>query len=308
MKRVLGFIVTVVLVIAAFTFFLRQHDEVATKSTETATSVPMPPAPEAAPQIPEEKFYKYEVKKGDWLSCLSPDHWKDIYETNRDVIKNPNRIFPNQILMIPREIVLTTDQCAAKKVSAKTVAVKIVRPAQGKSAVLNGRVINGKFIPYCRIGADPVNRNRAVMPYEREIVTSEDHLVTMQSGSGKAVTCILKRGQTVVVDAEGRAQWVLACGNPILNTVFITEAVPKQKPPQPAAKEKEAQREPGVSSPIIQPGKKPEESKRSGLIILKTFEGQVDEAKPNGGSITRDGNGNPVVDSSGNAVKAGINN
>ncbi len=47
----------------------------------------------------------YEVKSGDNLSKIAKNYsgisWKDIYEANRDVIKDPDKIFPGQVLKIP---------------------------------------------------------------------------------------------------------------------------------------------------------------------------------------------------------------
>jgi nucleoid-associated protein YgaU len=47
----------------------------------------------------------YEVKSGDNLSKIAKNYsgisWKDIYEANRDVLKDPDKIFPGQVLKIP---------------------------------------------------------------------------------------------------------------------------------------------------------------------------------------------------------------
>ena len=47
----------------------------------------------------------YEVKSGDNLSKIAKNYegitWKDIYEANKDTIKDPDKIFPGQILTIP---------------------------------------------------------------------------------------------------------------------------------------------------------------------------------------------------------------
>ncbi len=47
----------------------------------------------------------YEVKSGDNLSKIAKNYegltWKDIYEANKDKIKDPDKIFPGQILTIP---------------------------------------------------------------------------------------------------------------------------------------------------------------------------------------------------------------
>lgn len=47
----------------------------------------------------------YEVKSGDSLSKIAKNYegitWKDIFEANRDKIKDPDLIYPGQILTIP---------------------------------------------------------------------------------------------------------------------------------------------------------------------------------------------------------------
>ena len=56
-----------------------------------------------------EKPTKYVVKKGDSLWKIAgkvyhnPLKWPKIYRANKDKIKNPNRIYPGQVLMIPWE-------------------------------------------------------------------------------------------------------------------------------------------------------------------------------------------------------------
>jgi len=61
----------------------------------------------------EEIYKTYVVKPGDWLSKLAeyPEvygwgnyaRWKEIYKANKDLIKDPNLIYPNWKLKIPRE-------------------------------------------------------------------------------------------------------------------------------------------------------------------------------------------------------------
>src|SRR5436190_10069052 len=56
-----------------------------------------------APQAKEEE---YEVVKGDNLSKIANKYglsWKDIYEANRDQIKNPDLIQPGWKLKIPQK-------------------------------------------------------------------------------------------------------------------------------------------------------------------------------------------------------------
>ena len=47
----------------------------------------------------------YEVKSGDSLSKIASKYsgvsWKDIFEANKDTIKDPDKIFPGQVLKIP---------------------------------------------------------------------------------------------------------------------------------------------------------------------------------------------------------------
>src|ERR1017187_6571521 len=77
---------------------------------------PLPPAP-AAPTIVEneppkvevpEKPTKYVVRKGDSLWKIAgkvygnPLKWPRIYRANKDKIKNPNKIYVNQVLKVPQ--------------------------------------------------------------------------------------------------------------------------------------------------------------------------------------------------------------
>lgn len=51
--------------------------------------------------LPNEE--KYIVQKGDTLSKIAKKYkttWQDIYEKNKDIIKNPHKIYPGQILSI----------------------------------------------------------------------------------------------------------------------------------------------------------------------------------------------------------------
>jgi nucleoid-associated protein YgaU len=47
----------------------------------------------------------YEVKSGDNLSKIAKKYsgisWKDIFDANRDVLNDPDKIFPGQVLKIP---------------------------------------------------------------------------------------------------------------------------------------------------------------------------------------------------------------
>jgi len=49
----------------------------------------------------------YTIDKGDTLSKIAKEHygnanaWKQIFEANRDVIDDPDRIFPGQVIKLP---------------------------------------------------------------------------------------------------------------------------------------------------------------------------------------------------------------
>ena len=56
-----------------------------------------------------EVFETYEVKPGDSLSKIAKrvygngNLWKQIFEANQDLIKDPNKIFPGQKIKIPKK-------------------------------------------------------------------------------------------------------------------------------------------------------------------------------------------------------------
>ncbi|WP_081604589.1 LysM peptidoglycan-binding domain-containing protein [Nafulsella turpanensis] len=49
----------------------------------------------------------YEIQQGDSLSKIAKDHygeaakWKIIYEANKNCIKNPDEIYPGQVIELP---------------------------------------------------------------------------------------------------------------------------------------------------------------------------------------------------------------
>ncbi len=76
---------------------------------------PLPPAPPAIIEGEPPKIEtptrptEYVVRKGDTLWKIAgrvyrnPLKWPKIYRANKDKIKNPNKIYPNQVLTIPRD-------------------------------------------------------------------------------------------------------------------------------------------------------------------------------------------------------------
>lgn len=60
-------------------------------------------------QQKSEEAVVYTVKEGDYLLKIAtnygnPNFWAPIYEANRDIIKNPDLIYPGQQLLIPPEV------------------------------------------------------------------------------------------------------------------------------------------------------------------------------------------------------------
>jgi len=61
--------------------------------------------PVVAPPLPEKQFYT--VKKGDYLSKISKEVYGNankyniIFEANKPMLKDPNLIYPGQVLVIP---------------------------------------------------------------------------------------------------------------------------------------------------------------------------------------------------------------
>ena len=69
-----------------------------------SSSTAPPPKPAAAPT---PAVQTYTVAKGDNLSKIAKhfygnaNEWKRIFEANRDILKDPDKIFPGQTLKIP---------------------------------------------------------------------------------------------------------------------------------------------------------------------------------------------------------------
>jgi len=64
-------------------------------------------APPAKPEEPEEKAEFYEIKSGDTLGAIakqfygSAGKYMKIFEANKDIISDPNKIYPGQKIKIP---------------------------------------------------------------------------------------------------------------------------------------------------------------------------------------------------------------
>lgn len=102
-----------------FDFFKKGKEEKAvpkqpTRNTQTGSMTDLnarqtqdrqPAQTQANPISPEY----YEIKKGDSLSAIAKQQygdatkWRTIYEANKDVIKNPDLIYPGQKIKIPKK-------------------------------------------------------------------------------------------------------------------------------------------------------------------------------------------------------------
>ena len=66
-------------------------------------------APEPPPEAPEPEDTIYEIKSGDTLGGIAKQFYGNaskymtIFEANRDIIDDPNKIYPGQKIRIPSE-------------------------------------------------------------------------------------------------------------------------------------------------------------------------------------------------------------
>jgi len=79
-----------------------------TRSTVKPRAIVLPDAPE--PVVVEKKatFVDYKIKEGDTLQKISKEfygtygRWNDIYQVNKDVLTNPDRIKPGKVIRVPQ--------------------------------------------------------------------------------------------------------------------------------------------------------------------------------------------------------------
>ena len=90
----------------------RQKEQVRVREEEKAASAGASTAesrkeytPKDRPPAPSHQYY--EVQKGDSLSKIAKDRygdagkWKLIYQANKQTIKNPDMIYPGQVIELP---------------------------------------------------------------------------------------------------------------------------------------------------------------------------------------------------------------
>jgi uncharacterized protein YidB (DUF937 family) len=92
---------------AAAVSAFRKKDEVAGEASPGVSGVQAGPATAAPSAMASATGATYTVVSGDTLSGIAKRHygdanqWPRIFEANRDQLKDPDRIFPGQVLHIP---------------------------------------------------------------------------------------------------------------------------------------------------------------------------------------------------------------
>lgn len=76
---------------------------------EADVTMPLEPVKAAKPMEKEVSFTTYKVQKGDTLQKISTKvygttkKWQKIFEFNKSTLKNPNKIYPGQKILIPQD-------------------------------------------------------------------------------------------------------------------------------------------------------------------------------------------------------------
>jgi nucleoid-associated protein YgaU len=77
-------------------------------TSSTAREVPKSTAPGSPAPTTAGGAKTYEIKSGDTLSAIAQRHygnaneWRKIYEANRNVIEDPDKIYPGQKITLPQ--------------------------------------------------------------------------------------------------------------------------------------------------------------------------------------------------------------
>jgi len=87
-----------------------EESQVEEATVEAVVEEPPAPEPEPEPEAPPVKV-AHTVVKGECLWCIAeyediyadPFQWPLIYKANRDQIKDPDLIYPDQVFDIPRD-------------------------------------------------------------------------------------------------------------------------------------------------------------------------------------------------------------
>jgi hypothetical protein len=118
------------------------------------------------------------------------------------------------------------------------------QPAQAAKSAPEAKPVQAhkpeaRVLSLCRLGTDPVDAARKPQWDSECIVKVPTTPVVMATGSGRQVRCSLPPLTPVVVDRQnGKALWVLQCGNPIIepaNWVPQGTWICGPEPAQPAA-------------------------------------------------------------------------
>lgn len=79
-----------------------------TRSAVTPRAITLPDASGPVAAEKEVTFTEYKIKDGDTLQKISKEfygtygRWNDIYQVNKDVLTNPDRIKPGKVIRVPQ--------------------------------------------------------------------------------------------------------------------------------------------------------------------------------------------------------------
>jgi nucleoid-associated protein YgaU len=85
----------------------KAHPDFSSVQSGSSSTAPSSKKPTPAPPLPANRFRVYTVQKGDSLSKIAKHEygdanaWRKIFEANKDIIKDPDLIYPGQELKIP---------------------------------------------------------------------------------------------------------------------------------------------------------------------------------------------------------------
>lgn len=88
-------------------WYLNEYGPSDVEGRITATGTVITPEPAPAPEptpAPDASGKTYTVVEGDWLSTIAKANgitWQELYDLNKDTIKDPNRIYPGQTIVLP---------------------------------------------------------------------------------------------------------------------------------------------------------------------------------------------------------------
>jgi len=141
-------------------------------------------------------------------------------------------------------------------------------PAQAKPAVQAA-------LQWCRLGVDPVDAVRQPNWATECVIKAQAAPVIMLTGSGRQVRCLIPPLTPVVVDRKnGKALWVLQCGNPIIEPANWVPSGTRICGPEPTQPATPAAAPPAVQEPASSVPAAPSQVRVEGEVHV-VHEGQV---------------------------------